>query len=123
MTEFRLRQILLRSTDVPAALRTYTDLAGLTVAFRDHDRYAALEPALLTVAVANASETSHPITLAYRVDDVDAALEVLLDRRFSLLQAPRDTAHERRSLLLDPDGVPTSIYRPHLRGAGPGTPG
>ena len=112
MTTFRLRQILLRSTNVEQALSNQTELANLEVSFRDQDRYIAFERTPLNVAIVGPSEARYPLTLAYRVDDVDDAVQILTQRGFTVVEPPSQGAHESHALLLDPDGVPTSVYCP-----------
>lgn len=112
MNRFALRQVLLRAADPGLTARTQSALTDAPIAFQDGERYIALERLPLTVAVVADSEARYPVTLAYRVDDVDSAVAELLAKGYTVIEAAADGAHERHALLLDPNGVPTSLYSP-----------
>lgn len=110
--EFRPRQVLIRTSDMQRAVTFYRDVLGLSVSFQDGDRYVAFDAVPMSIALAAGAETSAPVTVAYRVLDVEAAAQELADGGATVVEPPSTTAHEHRATLADPTGGPISLYAP-----------
>lgn len=105
-----LRQIILPVSDVDAAVSHYRDALGLDVRFQDGRRWAVLELGDLSLALAGPGE--HPagneVALGVKVANLDEAIggfETVLD-------GPRDGAHERRATCRDAFGTVIALYEP-----------
>ncbi len=92
------------------AIGFFRDALGLPLKFRDGDRYAALDAGGLTLGLAAGEEriVDEP-ALAFRVDDLDAALARLLEQGADILRPPEDGPHERRAVLRAPGGHPLIV--------------
>jgi predicted enzyme related to lactoylglutathione lyase len=110
----KLRQIILPVEDVGAAVAHYRDALGLELRFEDGDRWAVLDAGELALALAGPGE--HPSgtvpALGVKVADVDAALRELVDGGATVLESPRDAAHERRAACRDRFGTVLALYAP-----------
>jgi predicted enzyme related to lactoylglutathione lyase len=114
-----LRQLIVPVASVEDALPFYRDALGLDVRFQDGDRWAALEAGGLTLALAGPGE--HPagdrVALGVKVVDLDDAIARIEAAGGTVLEPPREGAHERRAACLDGHGTPIALYEP-LRAAG-----
>lgn len=109
----RIGHVIVPADDLDAQLAFYTSL-GLTVRFRDGDRYAAVTDGTVTVGLADA--TQQPVAgrtvLSIQVDDLDACLAELAAAG-ATVSTPITGPHERRALVTDPTGNPLTLYQPH----------
>ena len=93
--------------DLDAALRFYRDGLGLSVKFRDGERFAALDAGGFTLALAAAGErVVDTPALAWRVDDIDAALARLVAAGARIVSPSEKGPHEWRAVLRDVAGHP-----------------
>ncbi|KIR66232.1 MULTISPECIES: VOC family protein [Micromonospora] len=106
----RIGHVIVPAGDLDAQLAFYTTL-GLTVRFRDGDRYAALTDGTVTLGLADA--TQQPVAgrtlLSVQVDDLDACLAGLVAAG-ATAGAPQTGPHERRAVVVDPCGNPLVVY-------------
>lgn len=102
----------LRTTDLDATIRFYTEQLGFSLAFRHQDFYAgiAVGDQLLHVKRVDSADPSIAFVAAgghlhlyFETDDVDAYAATLAARRVGLLQPPRDTAWRTREMALCDD--------------------
>ena len=108
-----LRQILLPTPDLDAALDFYQGILGLALKFRDGDRYAALDAGGTTIALLGPADRDPDAGAApaLRVDSIEARAEQLRAAGWTL-DGPHDGGHERRLGLRDPSGNPLVLYAP-----------
>jgi lactoylglutathione lyase len=128
MARFRSVFPILYVADLPAAVRFYGDLLGMTENFRFPDEgepaFVALDlgdgSQLALTAVSEATETLHgrPLwpdggqrfELCIYVDDVDAAVDELRAAGVPVLhEAVTQPWNERMAYVADPDGNPVHI--------------
>lgn len=109
----KVGHLLLPVSDLEAALAFYRDVLGLTVRFRDGDRYAALDGGGTTIALAAAGE--QPVggrpALGLKVDGVARAAAALRAAGAAVGDVV-DGGHERRAVVRDPDGNVLVLYGP-----------
>ena len=110
--QIALRQVLLPTPDLDAALNFYEAL-GLALKFRDGDRYAALDAGGATVALVGPEDRDPEagVAPALKVDSVDALAAQLRAAGWAVGE-PEDGGHERRLELRDPAGNPLLVYGP-----------
>lgn len=108
-----LRQILLPTPDIDAALALYEGVLGLELKLRDGDRYAALRAGETTLALVGPDDRDPAagVAPALRVASVDALAEKLRAAGWEV-DGPHDGGHERRLELRDPSGNPLVLYAP-----------
>jgi catechol 2,3-dioxygenase-like lactoylglutathione lyase family enzyme len=104
----------LRTTDLPRAIRFYTETLGFELAFRYQDFYADIRAGGQVFHLKRVDGTDPSIAfvqegehfhLYFDVDDVDGAAAQLKGRDVPLLQEARDTPWGTRELAFrDPDG-------------------
>ncbi|GAB3834541.1 VOC family protein [Dactylosporangium cerinum] len=98
----KIGHIIVPAASLDEQLAFYTHL-GLTIRFRDGDRYAAVTDGAVTIGLADASQQPVPQTvLSIQVDDL-AALGYTGE---DVVTGP----HERRVLITDPGGNPVVLY-------------
>ncbi|MFC8848839.1 MULTISPECIES: VOC family protein [unclassified Micromonospora] len=106
----RIGHVIVPAGDLDAQLAFYTGL-GLTVRFRDGDRYTALTDGTVTIGLADASQ--QPVAgrtlLSVEVDDLDACVARLVAAG-ATAGAPQAGPHERRTVVVDPAGNPIVVY-------------
>ncbi len=102
----KIGHIIVPADDLDAQMSFYEGL-GLTVRFRDGDRYAAVTDGTVTLGLADRSQ--QPVegraVLSIEVDDLDAVV-ALVDPAAVPVVGP----HERRALVTDPAGNPVVLY-------------
>jgi len=108
-----LRQVLLPTADLDAALAFYEGILGLRLKFRDGDRYAALEAGGATIALVGAADRDPAagVAPALKVDSLEPLAE-RLRAADPTVGAPRTGEHELRLELRDPSGNPLVLYAP-----------
>jgi len=100
--------------DLDAAIAFYTGPLGLSLKFRDGDRFAALDAAGTTIALAAGGESAADRTaVSYKVDDVAACVAALRAAGARVLREPARGPHETRAVLADPAGNPFIVYASH----------
>jgi predicted enzyme related to lactoylglutathione lyase len=99
--------------DLESAARFYESALGLTLKFRDGDRFCAFDLGGVTIALAAGTErlTQSP-AVSLKVADLDAALAKLQAAGAKLLRGPEVGPHERRAVLEDPAGNALILYAP-----------
>ncbi len=108
----KVGQVIVPVADLDAALAFYQDALGLTLRFRDGERYAAVHDDAVTIALATPGEQPAPeITIGMKVPDVVAVAEALRSRGVEVGEVQRG-AHELRVQLRDPFGNPLVLYGP-----------
>jgi predicted enzyme related to lactoylglutathione lyase len=106
----KIGHVIVPADDLESQVDFYTDL-GLTLRFRDEDRYAAVTDGVTTVGLAGAPEqpVSGRTMLSIQVDDLEATLR-RLDDRGTPHGPPVHSDHEIRSVATDPGGNALVIY-------------
>lgn len=110
-----VRQVVVPVDDIDAALAYYRDELGLALKFQDGDRFAAFALGELTLALAGPGEQpagSGGIALGVKVEDLQQAIDAVLQSGGSLLAEPHTGAHERRATVRDRFGVLVALYEP-----------
>jgi predicted enzyme related to lactoylglutathione lyase len=106
----RIGHVIVPADDLDAQLAFYTAL-GLTVRFRDGDRYAAVTDGTVTVGLADAGQ--QPVAgrtlLSVQVDDLDGCVAELVAAG-ATAGPPTTGPHERRVVVVDPGGNPLVVY-------------
>lgn len=102
-----LSLIVLRSRDIDAARSFYTRL-GLSFVEEKHGKgplhFAAMAGSVvIELYPCRHDESSSPIRLGFRVDNVDDTLAKLARTGVRVLSEPKDTAWGRQALVEDPD--------------------
>ncbi|MBS4752149.1 VOC family protein [Nocardioides sp. zg-ZUI104] len=106
----RIGHLIVPADDLDAQLGFYERL-GLSVRFRDGDRYAALTDGTTTLGLAGPGEqpVAGRTVLSLEVDDLDAVVADLADAGTEtgpVVVGP----HERRVLVHDRAGNPVTLY-------------
>lgn len=110
----QLRQIVVAVDDVDEAIRLFQEEFGLALRFRDGDRYAALELAGLTLALAGPDDrvSSDPIALACKVPEIEEAVSSFTRQGWAVEGDVSTGPHERRALVRKSSGLPVILYQP-----------
>jgi predicted enzyme related to lactoylglutathione lyase len=99
--------------ELEPARRFYQEALGLPLKFRDGDRFCTFDAGGVVVALAAGGEDVAGATaVAYRVEDLPAALAALEAAGAVRVRGPEEGAHERRAVLRDPAGNPFILYAP-----------
>ncbi len=102
----------LRTTDLAASIRFYTETLGLTLDFQYQDFYAGIRAGAQCFHLKRVDERDPSIDyvdhgdhfhLYLEVDDVDAAAASLASKGVSLVRPPSDTAWGTRELVIHDD--------------------
>lgn len=97
--------------DLDRAVSFYTDALGLSLKFRDADRFAAFDAGGVTIALASGSEAVSTVpAVSYKVADVEAAVASLVASGAEIETPPQEGPHEVRAVLRDPAGNPLVVY-------------
>ena len=127
LPRFRTPQVNLYSKDLPRAVAFYRQL-GFAETFRtpsngpiEHIELTldGFTLGIATFAAATATHKLHPggeghwAEIAVRTDDVDKAVNALVEKGAKLITAPHDFAggQIRAGWIADPDGNPVQIYQ------------
>ena len=98
-------------SDLDAALTFYRDILGLTVKFRDGDRYCAIDAGGCTLGLtAQEERVAAEAAPAFRVDDIEQSLATLLAAGASLARPVEQGPHETRAVLRVPGGTTVVLY-------------
>ncbi|MCW2596934.1 MAG: hypothetical protein QOF92_4790 [Pseudonocardiales bacterium] len=109
-----LREVLWPVTDLQAALSFYVGGLGMTLKFRDGDRFAAVAGAdNVTLALVTGTEavTGSAPAPAYRVGDLAAAVGRAEESGAIVITRDEEGAHEHRAVLRDPAGHLLVLYQ------------
>ena len=101
--------------DLDRALAFYQEALGLSLEFRDGDRFCALDADGVTIALAAGGEkssTGGAVTVAYEVEDVSSAAEQLVAAGAGVVRVAEEGPHEVRAILRDTAGNDFVIYSP-----------
>jgi predicted enzyme related to lactoylglutathione lyase len=101
--------------ELDTAVRFYEDVLGLTVKFRDGDRFCAFDVNGVTIALAAGDEarvTAGTTGVSYKVDDVAAAVDRLVEGGAAVVHPAESGPHEMRATLRDPAGNVFGVYGP-----------
>lgn len=103
----KIGHIIVPAGDLDAQVAFYTAL-GLTLRFRDGDRYAALTDGTTTIALADASQQPVPgaVVVSIAVDDLDVFLSGFDGEAGEVVEGP----HERSALVRDAAGNAVVVY-------------
>lgn len=100
-----LQMLMLPVETIDGALDFYQGSLGLSLRFRDGDRYAALDAGGITLALcAGAERVADSVTPVFRVNGIEATVERLLAAGAGLRRAIETGPHERRAVLDVPGG-------------------
>ena len=107
-----LRNVLHPVADVAAAATFYRRALGLGAKFVDGDRYAALDAGGTTLALAGPAEdvTGGTAAASFKVDNVAAALDAIIEAGGSVLREPETGPHEIRAVARDPWDSTIIVY-------------
>jgi predicted enzyme related to lactoylglutathione lyase len=110
----KLGNVLIPVDDLDKAIDFYSESLGLTVKFRDGDRFAALDGGGVTVAlVAGPEQVAGAVTApSYKVGDLEEAVRDLTAAGAELIAGPAAGPHEDRAVLRDPSGNVLVLYSP-----------
>ncbi|MFC4529662.1 VOC family protein [Sphaerisporangium dianthi] len=110
----KLGNVLVPVDDLGKALTFYVEVLGLTVKFRDGDRFAALDAGGVTIALAAPEEQVAGALTApsYKVGDLAEAVAELTAAGAELVSGPEAGPHESRAVLRDPSGNVLVLYSP-----------
>ena len=105
----RIGNVFYRASDMDAAVRFYSEVLGLSMKFRDGDKWAAFDLNGMTFAIEGGSPRGATVSL--RVDGLSEVVDQLRARGAmvsDILSGP----HERRATLTDPSGNELVLYEP-----------
>ncbi len=109
------RAVVLHVRDMDAACRYYADGLGLSLLFRDGDRWATFSAGNFNIALATGDGNVLPeAAVTIKVADVAAALERAVTGGAQLVDPPAEGEHEIRAAFRDPDGHLFYLYSPLL---------
>ncbi|MEU8266893.1 VOC family protein [Sphaerisporangium sp. NPDC049002] len=108
----KLGNVLIPVSDLDKAVTFYTEALGLTLKFRDGDRFAALDAGGVTIALAAPAEqvAGSATAPSYKVGDVAEAVRDLTASGAELVSGPEAGPHEIRAVLRDPSGNVLVLY-------------
>ena len=99
--------------ELEPALRFYQEALGLALKFRDGDRFCAFDAGGVAIALAaGAEDVAGATAVAWRVQDLPAAVAALEAAGAACVRGIEDGAHERRAVLRDPAGNAFVLYAP-----------
>lgn len=105
-----IKHILIPVADIGAAVEFWTGHFGLSLKFRDGDRYAALDGGGITLALTAQGESlTEGIALSVQVADADAFVRDRAAAGVAVLRPVEQGPHERRAVLADPSGRPVVV--------------
>lgn len=107
-------KLLLYPVDsISAALPLFEQGLGLTLKFRDGERYCALDAGPLTIALVAGEERLHaqpaPAFAVAPGEDIRAALDRLLAQGAQLAEPLSEGPHEWRAVVTTPEGFPIVV--------------
>jgi predicted enzyme related to lactoylglutathione lyase len=109
----QLSMLMLNVDDMDKACAFYANAMGLKLKFRDGERWAAFDAGGVTLALAGGAErASTPVSLGFKVANVDQATAQVLAGGGRLEKATATTAHETRAAVRDVDGHVINLYSP-----------
>ena len=107
----RIGNVFYRAADFESAVRFYTDVLGLTLKFRDGDRWAAFDVAGVTLALEGGAGSRTGATVSLRVDGLAEVVDQLRSRGASVTDIETGP-HEKRAVVTDPSGNELVLYEP-----------
>jgi predicted enzyme related to lactoylglutathione lyase len=95
------------------ARRFYEEALGLRLKFLDGERFCAFDAGGVTIAlVAGEEDVAGATAVAYRVQDLPAAVAALEAAGAERVRGPEEGRHESRAVLRDPAGNAFVLYAP-----------
>jgi catechol 2,3-dioxygenase-like lactoylglutathione lyase family enzyme len=114
MNGLDVRMVVLSTDDIDASIAFYVGTLGMTLKFRDGDRYAALDGGSITIALA--SKVDHPlpgqVVVGIKTADVDGRVKAIEAGGGTIVRAPYNDAHERRAVVYDNQRNGLVLYGP-----------
>lgn len=111
MTDARIRSVLHPVGDVGAAVAFYERVLGFSVAFRDGDRYAALDAGDVKLALVSGTEDlTHRAAASIRVNDLDGTLQRVRAESGRVVVESSTGPHETRAVVADSWGNVFVLY-------------
>lgn len=112
MCDPALRMFVLQTDDLEASIAFYVAGLGMTLKFRDGDRYAAIDGGPITIALATPADHPLPgeVVMGLKTTDVDTSLTSMLQSGAKLVREAYDDLHERRAVVRDPAGNAIVLY-------------
>ena len=109
----RLSKIFYPAVDLGALLAFYQDALGLSVKFRDGDRYAEFHRQEVSLALTAGGEavTDRP-AIGISVPDLEAALAAVLRAGGAVVGPVTEGPHELRAVVRDPAGNQLVVFSP-----------
>jgi catechol 2,3-dioxygenase-like lactoylglutathione lyase family enzyme len=106
----RIGHVVVPADEIEAQVGFYTGL-GLSLRFRDGDRYAAVSDGVATIGLAGTTEqpVAGRTVVALEVEDLEATL-ARLDAQEVPHGLPEVGPHELRTVVTDPGGNPVVLY-------------
>ena len=102
----KMNLLLCPVSDLDAAVAFYRDTLGLTVKFRDGERYCAIDAGGFTLGLAAQDERiAAEVAPVLRVDDIELSLAALVTAGASMLRPVERGPHEARAVLRAPGGT------------------
>ena len=102
----KINLLLCPVSDLDAAVAFYRDTLGLTVKFRDGERYCAIDAGGFTLGLAAQDERivaeAAPVL---RVDDIEQSLAAMVAAGASVVRPVERGPHEARAVLRAPGGT------------------
>jgi predicted enzyme related to lactoylglutathione lyase len=110
----KIGNVMVAVPDLDAACAFYGDVMGLTLKFRDGDRFAAFDGGGVTLALVSGEEdvTSGETAPGFKVADVAGAVDELVAAGASVVVATTEGPHEIRAVVRDPAGNALVLYGP-----------
>ena len=97
--------------DFAAAVAFYENALGLSLQFKDGERFAVFDAGGTRIALAAGEErVADGVAVSYKVDDVDAMIAELSEAGAEIVSQAADGPHERRAVLRDPAGNALVVY-------------
>jgi catechol 2,3-dioxygenase-like lactoylglutathione lyase family enzyme len=108
-----MHHLLWPVSDLDAALKFYVSGLGMSLAFRDGDRFAAVSAGGVTLALVAGSEdvTSGVPAPAYKVADLELAVTAAEADGAEVVVRSQPGPHELRAVLRDPSGHLIVLYQ------------
>jgi catechol 2,3-dioxygenase-like lactoylglutathione lyase family enzyme len=108
-----INQLLWPVPDIDAALAFYVDALGMTLAFRDADRFAAVRAGGVTLALVSGTEdvTAGVPAPACLVADLASSVATAEAAGAEIVVRAQEGPHEVRAVLRDPSGHFVVLYQ------------
>ncbi|MFP1682292.1 VOC family protein [Alloalcanivorax sp. C16-1] len=113
MSSFTLRDVVITAHDMESLIADAGAFSA-RIAFRDGDRYAAVDRSDLSLGVTFAAPEDHPapgeMVLTAKAESVEAAVAELVASGAEVIREPCQGAHEVRALVRTAGGLLITVY-------------